>query len=178
VVSLQDIAGMFFYFMHFVLPIVIGFVFWVTSREYYWRFIAALLLMCFLAFVTYLFWPSAPPWWQLPNEVVKINDQTVHALWGFTAVSPIYHSFNPNKFAAFPSLHAAFPMLAAVYAWQRYRLLAVGLALWSVAVLVSIVYLGEHYVIDGLISIVYVAVATIIVETFSRRRHRVAPSSG
>jgi membrane-associated phospholipid phosphatase len=68
-------------------------------------------------------------------------------------------------------------MLAAVYAWQRYRLLAVGLALWSVAVLVSIVYLGEHYVIDGLISIVYVAVATIIVETFSRRRHRVAPSS-
>jgi hypothetical protein len=171
VVGLQDVIGMFFYFMHFVLPIVIGFVFWVTSREYYWRFIAALLLMCFLAFVTYLFWPSAPPWYQL-HEVVKINDQTVHRLWGFTAVSPIYHSFNPNSFAAFPSLHAAFPMLATVYAWQRYRLLAVGLALWSVAVLVSIVYLGEHYVVDALVSIVYVAVATIIVETFSRRRAR------
>jgi membrane-associated phospholipid phosphatase len=168
---LQDIAGMFFYFMHFVLPIVIGFVFWVTSREYYWRFIAALLLMCFLAFVTYLFWPSAPPWYQL-HDVVKINDQTVHRLWGFTAVSPIYHSFNPNSFAAFPSLHAAFPMLATVYAWQRYRLLALGLALWSAAVLVSIVYLGEHYVIDALVSLVYVAVATIIVETFSRRRAR------
>jgi hypothetical protein len=171
VVGLQDVIGMFFYFMHFVLPIVIGFVFWVTSREYYWRFIAALLLMCFLAFVTYLFWPSAPPWYQL-HEVVKINDQTVHRLWGFTAVSPIYHSFNPNSFAAFPSLHAAFPMLATVYAWQRYRLLAAGLALWSVAVLVSIVYLGEHYVVDALVSIVYVAVATIIVETFSRRRAR------
>jgi hypothetical protein len=171
VVGLQDVIGMFFYFMHFVLPIVIGFVFWVTSREYYWRFIAALLLMCFLAFVTYLFWPSAPPWYQL-HEVVKINDQTVHRLWGFTAVSPIYHSFNPNSFAAFPSLHAAFPMLATVYAWQRYRLLAVGLALWSVAVLVSIVYLGEHYVVDALVSIVYVAVATIIVETLSRRRAR------
>jgi membrane-associated phospholipid phosphatase len=169
VVGLQDIAGMFFYFMHFVLPIVIGFVFWVTSREYYWRFIAALLLMCFLAFVTYLFWPSAPPWWQL-HDVVKINDQTVHRLWGFTAVSPIYHSFNPNSFAAFPSLHAAFPMLAAVYAWQRYRLLAIGLALWSAAVAVSIVYLGEHYVVDALVSIVYVAVATILVEAFSRRR--------
>jgi hypothetical protein len=171
VVGLQDVIGMFFYFMHFVLPIVIGFVFWVTSREYYWRFIAALLLMCFLAFVTYLFWPSAPPWYQL-HEVVKINDQTVHRLWGFTAVSPIYHSFNPNSFAAFPSLHAAFPMLATVYAWQRYRLLAAGLALWSVAVLVSIVYLGEHYVVDALVSIVYVAVATIIVETLSRRRAR------
>ena len=177
VVGVQDIVGMFFYFMHFVLPIVIGFVFWVTSREYYWRFIAALLLMCFLAFVTYLFWPTAPPWWQLPDEVVKVNDQTVHALWGFTAVSPIYHSFNPNKFAAFPSLHAAFPMLAAVYAWQRYRLLALGLVLWSLAVVLSIVYLGEHYVVDALVSVLYVAVATIAVEVFSRRRARLARPS-
>ncbi|HEY2598316.1 MAG TPA: phosphatase PAP2 family protein, partial [Candidatus Dormibacteraeota bacterium] len=69
-------------------------------------------------------------------------------------------------------LHAAFPMLAAVYAWQRYRLLAVGLVLWSAAVILSIVYLGEHYVVDALVSIVYVAVATIIVETVSRRRER------
>ena len=176
VVGLQDIAGMFFYFMHFVLPIVIGFVFWVTSREYYWRFIAALLLMCFLAFVTYLFWPSAPPWYQL-HDVVKINDQTVQRLWGYTAVSPIYHSFNPNSFAAFPSLHAAFPMLATVYAWQRYRLLALGLALWSVAVVVSIVYLGEHYVVDALVSVLYVAVATIAVEVFSRRRAKPARPS-
>jgi membrane-associated phospholipid phosphatase len=167
---------MTFYFMHFVLPIGVGFVFWVTSREYYWRFVAALLLMCFLAFVTYLFWPSAPPWFTLHDEVVKINDETVRKLWGYTAVTPIYQSFNPNKFAAFPSLHAAFPMLATVYAWQRYRLLALVLALWSAGVLVSIVYLGEHYVVDALVSIVYVAVATIVVETFSRRRGRIAPS--
>jgi hypothetical protein len=175
VVGLQDIVGMFFYFMHFVLPIVVGFIFWVTDREYYWLFIGALLLLCFLAFVTYLFWPSAPPWYQLHDAlgnpaVIKINDQTVRSIWGYTAVSPIYHSFNPNKFAAFPSLHAAFPMLATVYAWQRYRLLALGLALWTVAVILSIVYLGEHYVVDALGSVVYVAVATVIVETFRRRR--------
>ncbi|GAC1472920.1 MAG: phosphatase PAP2 family protein [Candidatus Dormibacteraceae bacterium] len=176
VVGVQDVIGMIFYFMHFVLPIVVGFVFWVTSREYYWRFVAALLLMCFLAFVTFLFWPSAPPWYQL-HEVVKINDKTVHAIWGFTVVTPIYQSFNPNKFAAFPSLHAAFPLLATVYAWQRYKLLALGLFLWSIAVVVSIVYLGEHYVVDALVSILYVAVAAIIVETFSRRRRGGMPST-
>jgi membrane-associated phospholipid phosphatase len=127
-----------------------------------------------LAFITYLFWPSAPPWYQL-HDVVKINDQTVKALWGYTLVTPIYHSFNPNPFAAFPSLHAAFPMLAAVYAWQRYRLLSVALVLWSAAVILSIVYLGEHYVVDALVSVLYVAAATIIVETVGRRRKR-APS--
>jgi membrane-associated phospholipid phosphatase len=44
--------------------------------------------------------------------------------------------------------------------------------LWTTAVVVSIVYLGEHYVVDALAAIVYVAAATIIVETVSRLRAR------
>jgi len=169
VVGIQDVVAMIFYFMHFVLPIVVGFIFWLNSREHYRRYIAALLVMSFLAFVTYLFWPSAPPWYQL-HDVVKINDQTVHSLWGYTLVSPIYHSFNPNPFAAFPSLHAAYPALATVYAWSRYRALGIGLLVWTAAVLVSIVYLGEHYVVDALAGFVYVAAAALIVESFMRWR--------
>ncbi len=169
-VSWQDVVGMFFYFMHFPLPIVVGFYFWVNSREHYRRFVGALLFMCLIAFVTYLFWPSAPPWYQFPNEVVKINNRTVAALWDSQYfVSDIYHSFNPNQFAAFPSLHAAFPALAAVYAWKRYRPLSIGLVLWTVAVLASIVYLGEHYAVDALAGFVYVAVAAAVVELVSRR---------
>ena len=176
VVSWQDVVGMFFYFMHFPLPIVVGFFFWVNSRDHYRRFIAALLLMSFLAFATYLFWPSAPPWYQL-HDVVKINDKTVNALWDSQYfVSDIYHSFNPNKFAAFPSLHAAFPALAAVYAWSRYRALSVGLIAWTAAVVLSIVYLGEHYVVDALDGFVYVAVAAAIVEQVSRRIAPRAPA--
>jgi membrane-associated phospholipid phosphatase len=174
VIGIQDIIAMIFYFMHFVLPIVVGFIFWINSREHYWRYIAALLVMCFLAFATYLFWPSAPPWYQF-HDVVKINDQTVRAIWGYTFVTPIYHSFNPNQFAAFPSLHAAFPALTTVYAWSRFRALAIGLALWTAAVAVSIVYLGEHYFVDALAGFVYVAAATLIVETFTRWRARRAP---
>ncbi len=172
VVGVQDVVATFFYFMHFPLPILVGFFFWLNSRDHYHRFIAALLLMCFLAFVTYLFWPSAPPWWQV-KDVVKIIDRTVQSLWGSQYfVSAIYHSFNPNRFAAFPSLHAAFPALAAVYAWSRYRALSVGLVAWTAAVALSIVYLGEHYVIDALDGFVYVAAATILVGGFTRWRAR------
>jgi len=172
VVGVQDVVATFFYFMHFPLPILVGFFFWLNSRDHYHRFIAALLLMCFLAFVTYLFWPSAPPWWQV-KDVVKIIDRTVQSLWGSQYfVSAIYHSFNPNRFAAFPSLHAAFPALAAVYAWSRYRALSVGLVAWTAAVALSIVYLGEHYVIDALDGFLYVAAATILVEGFTRWRAR------
>ena len=184
-VSPQDVVAMFFYFMHVPLPIVVGFVFWIRSREHYRRFIASLLLMALLSFITYLFWPSAPPWYQfqegkVPDASVvhKILNETVDKLWGNNYfVSPLYSHLNPNKFAAFPSLHAAFPALAAVYAWSRYRALAMGLILWTAGVLLSIVYLGEHYVVDALAGFVYVAAAALIVEGVSRWRGRRAPAS-
>ena len=176
-VSPQDLIAMFFYFMHFPLPIIVGFVFWVRSRDHYRRFIAALLLMAMLAFVTYLFWPSAPPWYQFRassggEEVVhKILNETVDKLWGPNYwVSPLYTHLNPNQFAAFPSLHAAFPALAALYAWRRYRWLSIALIGWTLAVALSIVYLGEHYVVDALDGFLYVAAAAIIVEAVSRWR--------
>ena len=179
-IGVQDLVAMFFYFMHFPLPILVGFVFWLRSRDHYHRFIAALLLMAFLSFITYLFWPSAPPWWEFsadrvpPGEVVhKILNETVDKLWGKNyIVTPLYTHLNPNQFAAFPSLHAAFPMLGAVYAWNRYRWLAVLLIGWSLAVIASIVYLGEHYVVDALDGLLYVAAATILVELFVRWRAR------
>ena len=177
VVSWQDLVAMFFYFMHFPLPIVVGFIFWVQSRDHFRHFVGALLLMCFVAFAVYLFFPSTPPWLQFQDQVVKINNATVKLLWqGQYFVSEIYTSFNPNQYAAFPSLHAAFPALAAVYAWSRYRILAIGLIAWSLAVLVSIVYLGEHYVVDALAGYVFVAFAVAAVELFSwwlsRRQNR------
>src|SRR5439155_985689 len=131
-------------------------------------FVIEVLLMCVLAVATSLFFPCAPPWYQFPGEVVKVKNQTVSALSdGQYFFSAIYNSFNPYRFAAFPSLHAAFPALAAAYAWTRYKALAVGLILWSLAVLLSIVYLGEHYVVDALDGYVYVAVAMAIVELVS-----------
>jgi membrane-associated phospholipid phosphatase len=136
--------------------------------------------MALLAFITYLFWPSAPPWYQFQEGAVpdssvvhKILNETVQKFWGANyIVSPIYTHLNPNQFAAFPSLHAAFPALAAVYAWSRYRALAIGLILWTAGVLLSIVYLGEHYVVDALDGFIYVAAAALIVEGFTRWRRR------
>src|SRR5438445_9242134 len=78
-VSPQAVIAMFFYFLHFPLPILVGFVFWLRSRDHYHRFIGALLLMAFLAFVTYLFWPSAPPCYQFQEGQVS-DPRVVHKL--------------------------------------------------------------------------------------------------
>ena len=169
-----DLAAIFFYFMHFVLPVAVGFILWLSSRELYWRFVAALLLLSFLAFVTYLFFPSTPPWIQFPKQVVKVANVTVeHKLAVAYFVSPVYETlyrFDPNQYAAFPSLHAAYPTLAAAYAWQPHRKLALLLIAWTACVWFSIVYLGEHYVVDALDGVIYVAVAVFVVERLTRRR--------
>ena len=172
-ISPWDWLAIGLYFMHFVLPVVVGFVFWLGSREHYWRYVAALLLMCLLAFLTFLFFPSTPPWLQYPHLVHKISNETV-AKWGVQYLqSPIYGTLgrlDPNLYAAFPSLHAAFPVLGAVYAWRRYRLVAIVLLVWSAGVWWAIVYLGEHYVVDALFALLYVAAATLAVETAARLR--------
>ena len=165
----QDVVELVLYFMHFPLPIVVGFIFWTRSREHYWRFISALLLMSFLAFLTYLFYPSVPPRLQFPHQVHWVTDETVKKLFNNYYISPIYSHLNPNQFAAFPSLHAAFPLLAASYAWNRYRALSIGLAIWTAGVWTAIVYLGEHYFVDALAGLIYAAVAALLVEVGAGR---------
>lgn len=164
-----DLATIAVYFMHFVVPVAVGFVFWLRSRELYWHFVAALLVMSFLAFVTYLFIPTTPPWLQFPKEVIKIPNATVDNLHLSYFVSPVYRNLNPNLYAAFPSMHAAYPALAVVYAWRQSRKLALGLLAWTACVCFSIVYLGEHYVIDILCGLLYVAAGVLITEVAARR---------
>jgi membrane-associated phospholipid phosphatase len=146
-----------------------GFVFWLSSRQLYWRFASALLLLSFLAFVTYLFYPSTPPWLQFPHAVHKVSDETVVKLGLDYFVSPLYRNLDPNLYAAFPSLHAAFPVVAAVYAWTTRRWLALVLCAWAACVWFFVVYLGEHYVVDALDGLLYVAAAVVVVELVGRR---------
>jgi membrane-associated phospholipid phosphatase len=171
-IAIWDWAGMVLYFLHFPLPIVVGFVFWINDRGHYWHFVSALLLMSFVAFVTYLFFPTAPPWIENAPPVHNVINETV-TKWGVSyIVSPFYSNLNPNKFAAFPSLHAAFPALAAIYAWRRYRVLGIGLIVYTACVWLAVVYLGEHYFVDALAGLFYAFAATAAVTYVAARRAR------
>ena len=112
---------------------------------------------------------SVPPRLQFPHQVHWVTDETVKKLFNNYYISPIYSHLNPNQFAAFPSLHAAFPLLAASYAWNRYRALSIGLAIWTAGVWTAIVYLGEHYFVDALAGLIYAAVAALLVEVGAGR---------
>ncbi len=171
-VSPQDVLAVFFYFMHFPLPIVVGFVFWTSDREHYWRYVAALLGMSFASFIVFLFFPTTPPRLEPGLGVHWVTNETVHKLFSSYFVSPLYTHLNPNDYAAFPSLHAAFPTLAAIFAWRRYRGLAIGLLVWAACVWTAIVYLGEHYFVDALAGLGFALAAWVLVERVVPRLRR------
>jgi membrane-associated phospholipid phosphatase len=149
------------YFCHFVIPIAVGMALWLVDRVQFLRYTIALLAMSFGAFVVFLVLPVAPPWLASHHHLLP----HVHSLIALpSAVSPFYNWLDPDVAAAFPSLHAAYPLLAALALWPVTRRGA-GVALaWSAAVWFSVVYLGQHYVTDVLAGAV-LAVATWLIMT-------------
>jgi len=171
-VSWIDVAATLFYFMHFAYPMILGYVLWIRDRAVFRRFAASLLGMSYAAFVFFLLVPVAPPWLAsqmgyIPH-VYKIIDHTLPSYTDF-----VYQHMNPNRVAAFPSLHQAFPILGLLYALKVFGRRAWILALWPLAVTFSIVYLGEHYVIDAVGGAVLAPLAYLATEwTWARLRAR------
>jgi membrane-associated phospholipid phosphatase len=163
-----DIAS-FVYSAHFVLPIAVGAWLWTRDRNEFRRFGFSLVVLCALAFVTYVLAPTAPPWLAQPESVRHLMEQAVQRLGLPADLIWIYSHHDYNLYAAFPSLHAGFPVLAATAAWRRNRAVGAVLSIWAIVVWVTVVYLGEHYVADVVGGIVYAAVALAIVAIVSRR---------
>lgn len=167
-ISLLDWVTMGFYFMHFVLPVVVGFIFWLRDRRRYWTFVITLLTLSVVAFLFYVVFPTAPPWWQYPHEVQRVISLTIQK-WGVSYyVSPIF-TIDPDAFAAFPSMHAAYPALAALFAWRFNRWLSGALFLYAGCVWFSVVYLGEHYVVDVISGVLLAAIVMFAVTRLARR---------
>jgi hypothetical protein len=135
------------YFCHFLFPLAVGMVLWLVDRVQFVRFTTALMGMALVAFVIFLLVPTAPPWYAQDHGVISGLQKILHTTLP-SAVSPYYNSLNTNPMAAFPSLPDPFHFpgfLALLRVYPRGAWLAFA---WCIAVWFSVVFLGEHYVID------------------------------
>ncbi len=164
-----DYLATFFYFLHFALPLAFAFILWLKNRHYFKRFSNALLILSYSAFITYVIFPAAPPWLAaqkgyLPG-VIKILDTTLNSFPQKLNLPSFYNNFNPNAVAAMPSLHAAYPLLVLLFAVKFFGKFGLIFIPYVVGTWLSIVYLGEHYVADIILGVVY----TVIVYYFTNR---------
>lgn len=151
-VSWLDYFATMFYFLHFALPLSFGFILWLYNRGYFRQFVTGILLLSYAAWVTFLMFPAAPPWLAsndgyLP-KVYKILDVTLGAFPDKWNLPSVYHNFNPNPVAAMPSLHAGYPILVLLFAIKFFKKWALAFGIYVLGVFFSVVYLGEHYIVD------------------------------
>lgn len=147
-----DFTATIFYFLHFALPLAFGYFLWMYNKTHFRQLVIALSLLSYGAWATYVLYPAAPPWLASKEQflpgVTKILDFTLGAFPVTYEFPTIYHNLNPNPVAAIPSMHGAFPFLVLLFFLRFFKLKGLLFLPYVLAVWTSMVYLGEHYVID------------------------------
>lgn len=158
-----DYVAAFAHPMHFIMPLAIAFAFWMKSRRLYWKFVGSYLLLTYAGLVTYVLYPMAPPWYASAlHRIPPIDSILGQVLWQHSVSHPIgfiYDKFDPNPVAAMPSLHAAFPVLVFFVCLKLKPKIGWLAIIYPLVMDFSIVYMGEHYVVDVLAGTLYGAVA-------------------
>jgi hypothetical protein len=164
------------YAAHFVLPLTVAFLLWIRRRAAYYHYVIALMVMSFAQFFTAVLLPVAPPRFSGQyGEALQIIDigGVVAEETGIGVVSWAYHSMIGNPVAAFPSLHAAYPILAYLFLrryWPRWSVL---MLVYSGIVWFAIMYLGHHYLVDALGGLLYAVGSYVLVNQFVSGRWKV-----
>ena len=169
------IAATVLYLLHFPLPIAVGFFLWLRRRRVYYDFVAAIILLSMAAFVTYLLLPAGPPWYAALHGFLPGPDgqpaitylkpgafEDIARFFGFQGnylYSYTMYDINPNDVAAFPSLHAAYPTLAFLFARRAFGRIGWLMLAYAAAVWFAVVYLGDHYLTDVTGGVAYAVVA-------------------
>jgi hypothetical protein len=175
-----DYIAVVLYIGHFVIPMIIAFILWLYDRKYFKQYTTAFLVLSYMAFFTYIVYPAMPPWMASDLGYIpplkKIMDQVLASFAHPISVPSVYKFFGANLVAAMPSVHAAYPWLIFLFIAQKYRKFTIFAGLYVAGVWFSIVYLGEHYVIDVIAGCIYATVAYIIVHRIYTSHQSVALS--
>ena len=170
-----DLAVSAVYFSHFVTAPTIAAVLWLRNRDASEAFMRRWVALFAAGLATYFLYPAAPPWWASVHGLIDPVARISGRGWAAIGLHGAGNMLNAaqvdaaNPIAAMPSLHTAFATLCAGFfiprVRARWRPL---LACYPLAMMVSLVYSGEHWVIDTLLGIGY-AVAILAAVTAAER---------
>lgn len=171
---LCDIMAGLFYLCWVPVPIIFGlWLYFHNQTSEYLHFALVFLFVNLLGFAVYYIHPAAPPWYVALHgfEAVPGTPGDVAGLGAFdrmtgTGIFQALYGRNANVFAAVPSLHSAYTLIAFIYSLRsrsplswRIALAVITLGIWATAV-----YTGHHYLIDVLSGILTALVGYALFE--------------
>ncbi len=161
--ALMDFLGGVFYLCWVPVPIIFGLWMYFSGKvKPYLHFALVFLLVNLIGFAGYYIHPAAPPWYValhgfdfrlgVPGDVAGLG--AFDEMTGLGVFQGLYGR-NANVFAAVPSLHSAYTLVAFIYALRSRSGLAWTLALGIITagIWFTAVYTSHHYIIDVLLGI-------------------------
>lgn len=154
----MDILAGFFYLCWVPVPIAFGlWLYFKGQRNVYLHFALVFLFVNLLGFAGYYIHPAAPPWYVASHgfEMIEGTPGEVAGLGRFDALTGLgifngLYARNANVFAAMPSLHSAYMLVAFIYSlrarcpqWMRIAWAVICAGIWFTAV-----YTSHHYILD------------------------------
>ena len=164
-----EVAATLVYVLHFIVPVVVAFLMWALwDRRGFVELFFGILLVTILGEITFVLAPTAPPWLAADEGLIPpVHDVIRQALFdmGMTPIAEEFHSSSYNTVAAIPSLHVAWPLIGLFVVVRNGfpRWLVAFQASFVLAVVLVIVYTGEHYFVDAIVGAAYAVVAWLIV---------------
>lgn len=149
-----DAAAALVYVTHFVSIPLLTAVAWFRLRDRFGDWLVAVLTFSFVGIVGYVAYPAVPPWMAAEDGAVGGVRRASDLGWdhlGLGAVGRLVElgQSSSNPVAAMPSLHAGAALLVALFLWPSVgRLARATLLTYAFAMGLTLVYTGEHYVVD------------------------------
>ncbi len=161
--ALMDFLGGVFYLCWVPVPIIFGLWMYFSGKvKPYLHFALVFLLVNLIGFAGYYIHPAAPPWYValhgfdfrlgVPGDVAGLG--AFDEMTGLGVFHGLYGR-NANVFAAVPSLHSAYTLVAFIYAMRSRSGLpwTLVLGIITAGIWFTAVYTSHHYIIDVLLGI-------------------------
>lgn len=151
-----DVTGSVIYMTHFVFPVLPLAVMRVRNRVEWVRYVRRFSVTLFSAVACFIVYPAAPPWMASRDGYMPPVERITGRGWSEIGLDTVNRTFDRgvavlNPVAAMPSLHAGLSLLVALWftrnatTWVR----AVAM-LYPASMAVTLVYFGEHFLVDCL----------------------------
>jgi membrane-associated phospholipid phosphatase len=181
-----DYATWFIYLTHFFATLIVAAILWRWAHDRFVRFATMVCVLALAGFVTYVLYPADPPWLAARHGSIGRANRTIAIVWHHVPIAHFGSLFEKgqsyaNNVAAMPSLHAGYALLIVLYLWRLVpRWTRPLLALYAPAMAFSLVYSGEHYVVDCIAGWIYAvgtfAVVNLVFEYHARRVTSLEPA--
>ena len=175
VVRSWEVAFTLVYTSYFIVPFTVAGFLWARDRPAFKRFTKRVVTLALVGLATYIAFPAAPPWMASEMGLLEHVSRTTANGWEVlgTGTAGLFSEgqASVNEVAAVPSLHCAFTALVALFLWGRVRpWLRPLLALYPLAMGLTLMATGEHYFFDVVLGFMYAGAVTGAWGWWERRR--------